>query len=418
MPIFGGNTVKSAIIVIALLLATSLFASSPAPVAFTYQGRLFSSGDPVDGLYTMTFKAYDSVTGGTQVGPTITNIRVTVTNGYFQQLLNFGSDLPRGVRIWLEITVKEYHTIELAAVLTPRHELTPAPIALYAQKAGALAPDSAMINHVVRLDIAGRGTFYFAQILGFDPQTDAVEYTDGEDHVVRLRPGRTTVPEFQLVRYATSDNTFWLWKNQLIMGSTPADCDLYIIDTRTGIATDAWHLTNAWPSQLILESDDQAKSVLEKISFAAESVQPLTTGSAVSWARPPAAMIVLPATLTIDAVQNETVEAFTNLGWKFDVVTYTVPPLKRPGNFKGYKPAFTRATTGTSYIPLWYRDVTGGTLVRKSISLPFYNSSQGLVFSLALSDCWPSEIKKTFSGSKDQVIESLAFAVEEYGYSQ
>jgi hypothetical protein len=419
--IFGGNIVKPAFVAIALLVATSLFASSTAPVSFTYQGRLFSSGDPIDGTYTMTFKAFDSVTDGTQIGSTITAARVTVTNGYFQQLLDFGSDLPRGVRIWLEITVKKYHTFETAALLSPRQELTPAPIALYAQKAEALAPDSAMINHVVRLDVAGRGTFYFAQILGFDSKTEAIEYVDGEDKILRLRPGKSTVSDIQLVRYAKRDNTFWLWKDQLVMAPTPADCNLYIIDTRTGMTTDAWHLTGAWPKQLILESDDQAKSVLEKITFATDNIQPLTTGSAIAWARPPIPLIALPTTLTIAPSQNETVEAFNNLGWEFstvEVANGNLPPHKHPGNFKYLRANFARATTGTSSIPLWYQDIVGGTIVRKTMSLPFYDSSQALVFSLGMYNCWPLEIKKTFSGSKDKIIESLIFAIEDFGYSQ
>jgi hypothetical protein len=68
---------KSTVVIIVLLLSASIFASSAAPVAFTYQGRLFSSGDPIDGTYTMTFKAYDSLTGGTQIGSTVNALRVS-----------------------------------------------------------------------------------------------------------------------------------------------------------------------------------------------------------------------------------------------------------------------------------------------------------------------------------------------------
>ena len=408
---------KYAFVAIIVLMTASLFASSTAPVAFTYQGRLFSSGDPVDGTYTMTFKAFDSVTAGTRIGSTVTISQVPVTNGYFQQSLDFG-EIRRGVRIWLEITVKKYNTSETASLLSPRQELTPAPVALYAQKAEALVQDLPMINHVVRLDIEGRGTFYFAQIIDFDFEINKISYNDPETNITHWSPGASFYPKFQLVRYATRDSEFWRWKDELMAGSpAKADCELYVIDTRTGRTIEAWHVVRAFPSQLILESDEEAKFVLEKIRFRSDYMQLRETGGSIEWERPPKPTIVLPVTLTISPSRNEVFESFTNVGWEINTVMDL--PFGSHLELKFPLPSFTRASTGSSYIPRFFQDIASGEeWQRRQMTLPLYDSSNELLFEIEMGECWPFEINKTFSASRDTMIETISFAIENNQFSQ
>ncbi|HSH05766.1 MAG TPA: hypothetical protein VLL52_24830, partial [Anaerolineae bacterium] len=44
----------------------------PVGSGFTYQGELNVMGAPANGTYDITFRLYDSVTGGTQIGGGIT----------------------------------------------------------------------------------------------------------------------------------------------------------------------------------------------------------------------------------------------------------------------------------------------------------------------------------------------------------
>jgi hypothetical protein len=401
-----------------LSLAGCLFASSPAPVAFTYQGRLFNSGDPVDGQYTMTFKAFDSVTGGTQVGSTVTVSQVAVTNGYFQQLLDFGPNVSRGVRIWLEITIKKYNTAETPALLTPRQELTPAPIALYAQKAGSLASDLPMINHVVRLDVEGRGTFFFDQIINFVPQIQRIPYVDPVTGQTHPNPGQPTFRHFQLVRYATDDDRFWRWKDDLIDQPAAADCDLYIIDTRTGRTIDAWHFTDAYPQQFILEPDDQtqAKSVVEKITFNFHGMQLHETGASIAWQRPPLPTIVLPTTLILLPSQEERFDFFEFLGWEFNEIQ---DPIGYHLEFEVLVPSFYRASAGSSYIARLFEAIDhGDEWDRQQMVLPLYDSHGDLVFAIEMAECWPYQIRKFFYSPKDKLLEIISFAIEGIEYSQ
>ena len=49
--------------------------------AFTYQGRLNSSGTPANGSYDLTFALFSVSSGAGQVGNTVTNTATTVSNG-------------------------------------------------------------------------------------------------------------------------------------------------------------------------------------------------------------------------------------------------------------------------------------------------------------------------------------------------
>ncbi len=102
--------------------------------AFTYQGQLTSSGTPVSGTCNFTFKLYDALSGGTQVGSTLTKTGVTLTNGLFTTTLNFGSSAFSGNARWLQIAAK-CGSDAAYTTLSPRQELTPTPYAIRAGSA-------------------------------------------------------------------------------------------------------------------------------------------------------------------------------------------------------------------------------------------------------------------------------------------
>ncbi|GIV10454.1 MAG: hypothetical protein KatS3mg019_2545 [Fimbriimonadales bacterium] len=106
-----------------LALITGIACAQP----FTYQGMLKQNGQPVNATLSMTFKLYDALTGGNQVGSSITQ-NVAVQNGLFTVQLDFGS-VWTGQDRYLEIAVG-------STVLSPRVRITPAPHASYAASAG------------------------------------------------------------------------------------------------------------------------------------------------------------------------------------------------------------------------------------------------------------------------------------------
>jgi len=113
-----------------LFLAGSRAVSADSITSFTYQGRLRDNTRRASGNYDLTFALFDAVTNGTQVGNTITNLGLLVTNAVFSTSLDFGTNAFDGNSRWLEIAVrKDTNTF---TVLTPRQPITASPYAIAA----------------------------------------------------------------------------------------------------------------------------------------------------------------------------------------------------------------------------------------------------------------------------------------------
>jgi hypothetical protein len=123
----------------ALFALHSAFSTAEAQgTAFTYQGRLNSSGSPANGLFDFEFSLYTNAAGsGSQLGGTLTNTGVGVTNGLFVTTLDFGN-IFAGNPIWLAMSVRS-NGVGSYTPLTPLQELTPTPYATYAPNAGSVA---------------------------------------------------------------------------------------------------------------------------------------------------------------------------------------------------------------------------------------------------------------------------------------
>jgi hypothetical protein len=101
--------------------------------AFTYQGQLQNSGSPATGLYDFQFSLSNAPGGGSQIGVTVTNLAVGVTNGLFATTIDFGAVFA-GEAAWLAISVRTNGTGSYAG-LNPPQPLTPAPYAIFANTA-------------------------------------------------------------------------------------------------------------------------------------------------------------------------------------------------------------------------------------------------------------------------------------------
>ncbi len=102
--------------------------------AFTYQGRLIDGNDVADGLYDFQFKLFDSVTNGNQLNSDVNIPDLDVVDGYFTVELDFGGGIFDGSSVWLDIGIRpgEQGDPNFYTGLSPRHELTATPYALFA----------------------------------------------------------------------------------------------------------------------------------------------------------------------------------------------------------------------------------------------------------------------------------------------
>ena len=107
------------------------------PSIFTYQGRLTDGATAASGSYQMQFSLYDTATGGTQIGTTLTITNISVSAGLFSVPLDFGSNpFTSGANRYLEIAVKRSGDPDYTT-LAPRQQLTAAPFANHTINAGS-----------------------------------------------------------------------------------------------------------------------------------------------------------------------------------------------------------------------------------------------------------------------------------------
>lgn len=113
--------------------------------AFTYQGRLTDADIPANGDYDLKFSLYDDAGAGNQVGDSITNAPVAVSNGLFTVTMDFGPAIFDGSPRWLEIGVATGGSGEFI-VLSPRQALTPTPYAIHADTASGTIPGAVVTS--------------------------------------------------------------------------------------------------------------------------------------------------------------------------------------------------------------------------------------------------------------------------------
>ena len=100
--------------------------------AFTYQGILRQNGATVDGTCDFTVTLWDAVADGNSIGNTVELLNTNVEEGAMVLSLDFGNGVFDGNPRWIEISVRHPAGQGSYTLLTPRQEITPAPIAQFA----------------------------------------------------------------------------------------------------------------------------------------------------------------------------------------------------------------------------------------------------------------------------------------------
>jgi hypothetical protein len=96
---------------------------APASAAVVYDGELLEAGAPANGIFDFRFRCFDTTDGGSQIGITIEQDDVRVSNGGFSVELDFGSDDICGASDWLETEVARSDRIGGFTRLQPRQPM-------------------------------------------------------------------------------------------------------------------------------------------------------------------------------------------------------------------------------------------------------------------------------------------------------
>jgi hypothetical protein len=133
------------------LLANLITAwGAPLGTAFSYQGRLTDNGSPAQGGYDLVFRLYPAASGGSPIGPALTNLAVAVSNGLFTTTLDFG-EVFGDTATWIELLVRPPGGMDFTP-LAPRLRLSPTPYALHAANAGLATVATTVSSNSVGTD--------------------------------------------------------------------------------------------------------------------------------------------------------------------------------------------------------------------------------------------------------------------------
>ena len=116
-------SIRVAMLLAVMCLCSAVSRAQLAPTAFTYQGELKQNGQAASTVVAMQFRLYDALSGGSQIGPTVSLPGVDVMDGLFSVALDFGAIASSSDQLWLEITVGGF-------VMSPREAITASPYSL------------------------------------------------------------------------------------------------------------------------------------------------------------------------------------------------------------------------------------------------------------------------------------------------
>lgn len=114
-----------------ILILAGILPALGQTTVYTYTGNLVESGNPANGSYDMQFSLYDALSGGTQVGSTISKAGVNVSAGVFSVPLDFGAASFPGAARFLEVAVRHAGG-NTYTTLSPRSQITTAPYSIRA----------------------------------------------------------------------------------------------------------------------------------------------------------------------------------------------------------------------------------------------------------------------------------------------
>jgi hypothetical protein len=133
---------KSCLLALCFLLPALANQATAQGTKFNYQGRLTSGTNVLSGIYDLTFSVYDAEGGGTQLGQTLTNSGLLISNGLITASLDFGAGVFTGPARWLAIGVRTNGTGDFTT-LSGRQPITPTPYAIHSGSA-SVAPWSGL----------------------------------------------------------------------------------------------------------------------------------------------------------------------------------------------------------------------------------------------------------------------------------
>ena len=130
-------------------------------------------------------------------------------------------------------------------------------------------------NFNFKVEINGVTVAAFKNVEGLDSETEVVEFQDGDDIVLRKRPGRTKYSNITLKRGYVNTDELWVWRKAVIDGHVERKAgSVILLDDAAGEIM-RYNFYEAWPCKWKgFTLDGKGTDVnVEEIELAVEKVE-------------------------------------------------------------------------------------------------------------------------------------------------
>ena len=130
-------------------------------------------------------------------------------------------------------------------------------------------------NHHFRVEIEGVTQGAFAECRGLEVSVEVIETIDGNDLIVRKRPGRVHFQNLVLVRGYTNSTELWDWTKSVLDGTVERKAGSVILLDDAGGEITRYNFFEAWPCRwrgFELHHDGVGASI-EEIEIALEKIE-------------------------------------------------------------------------------------------------------------------------------------------------
>ncbi|MCA9543225.1 MAG: phage tail protein [Myxococcales bacterium] len=100
-----------------------------------------------------------------------------------------------------------------------------------------------------RVEIDGVTQAAFKAVEGLDSETEVIEYQDGDDIILRKRPGRTKYSNIICKRGYISTDELWLWRKAVMEGKVDRKSGSIILLNDNGQEVMRYNFFEAWPAK-------------------------------------------------------------------------------------------------------------------------------------------------------------------------
>lgn len=126
-----------------------------------------------------------------------------------------------------------------------------------------------------KVEVEGVTVGAFRNVEGLDSETEVVEYQDGDDIILRKRPGRTKYSNVVFKRGYVNTDELWQWRKKVIDGVVERKSGSVILCADDGSEIMRYNFFEGWPCKWKgFSLDGKGNDVtVEEIELAVEKIE-------------------------------------------------------------------------------------------------------------------------------------------------